>query len=277
MNTIQLIKLIFSIKMPRRKRSRFIEEEAECDDDSEEEEEEEEEDEEEDEEEEEEGSKYEEGEEEEEEEEDNDEGDDDSSSFNETASNSRCSSSREKVAKSSEENCIIAPTNNLIYPAKKGRGRPRGSRNKKTIAAMMNIDDSAVANSLPPVSSTPNQNVAKEPGHSSFPVHNFSLTVTFSGSDVPLIFLEVISEFIQKYALKGGVSTEVGHRAFQLHLQGVFTMRYPKTTLHIHLLQKMIRDLLPKTNKRPKVLVKPFGNLQNFAAMIGYITNDSGI
>jgi hypothetical protein len=116
----------------------------------------------------------------------------------------------------------------------------------------------------------------KPPVDSSFPINDFSLTITRAVADIPLLYLEIIYEFYTKYTLKGGVSTEVGSRAFQLHLQGAFRMRYPTHKMYMNELTKMIRKLLPQSGFRIKVLVKPFGLLQSFTPMIGYITKDQG-
>eukprot|EP01034_Spumella_vulgaris_P037734 gene37734-46561_t len=56
--------------------------------------------------------------------------------------------------------------------------------------------------------------VFKEPGHSSYPVNEFSLTITKTGEDVGLESLDTIGKFIVDHCLKGGVSTEVASRYF---------------------------------------------------------------
>ncbi len=91
-----------------------------------------------------------------------------------------------------------------------------------------------------------------------------------------MVCLDVIAKFIEDHCLKGGVSTEVGQRAFNLHLQGLFRLRWPKTVVFTKHLQKLLKAVLPANGKEYKVLVKPFGPNQVFSAMIGYITKDQG-
>lgn len=128
----------------------------------------------------------------------------------------------------------------------------------------------------PSGSTKPKQDPPKPPGHSSYPINDFSLTVTKTKDDVGLDALANMDKFIQDTCIKGGVSTEVGTRAFQLHLQGVFRMHWPSTAEYKLRLQKIIKALLPAAGKLYKVLVKPFGTRQEFSAMIGYITKDEG-
>jgi hypothetical protein len=61
-------------------------------------------------------------------------------------------------------------------------------------------------------------NAFKPPGDSSYPTNDFSLTITRTGVDVGLDSLDSIGTFIEQHCIKGGVSTEVGQRAFLLHL-----------------------------------------------------------
>ena len=140
-----------------------------------------------------------------------------------------------------------------VVPVKK-RGRPPGSSSLKVNAAI----------------------VEKPPGHSCYPLNNFSLTITKSKDDVSLDALDRIAAFIEDHCIKGGVSTEVGRRIFQLQLRGVLKMHWPKSKEHLQKLQKILKGLLPENGKLYRVLVKPFANTQNFSAMIGYITKDQG-
>lgn len=117
----------------------------------------------------------------------------------------------------------------------------------------------------------------KAPGDSSYPVNDFSLTVTKTGGDVSRDAIDRVAEFIEKYCLKGGVSTEVGQRVFNLHLQGLFRIRWPIRKEYVQRLQKTVRGNLPENGRTYKVMVKPFGANQTFSAMVGYITKDQGI
>ena len=117
----------------------------------------------------------------------------------------------------------------------------------------------------------------KPPGTSAYPTNDFSLTVTKTKDDVGLDALDSVALFIEQHCLKGGVSTEVGQRAFQLHLQGVFRIHWPSTKEYVQRLQKIVKSILPANGKLYKVLVKVFKAAQNFSAMVGYITKDQGI
>ena len=122
-----------------------------------------------------------------------------------------------------------------------------------------------------------NKSATKPPGDSSYPVHEFSLTITKTKDDIGLDALESVAQFIEQNCLKGGVATEVGRRAFQLHLQGLMKLRWPSTKEHVQRLQKLLKSILPANGKLYKVLVKPFASSQTFSAMVGYIRKDQGI
>jgi hypothetical protein len=119
--------------------------------------------------------------------------------------------------------------------------------------------------------------VFKVPGDSSYPVNEFSLTVTKTGEDVGLESLDTIGKFIVDHCLKGGVSTEVGQRAFNLHLQGVFRIHWPKLKEYVQHLQKLLKSSMPNKGTKYKVLLKAFAANQQFSAMVGYITKDQGL
>ena len=121
------------------------------------------------------------------------------------------------------------------------------------------------------------EDIFKPPGDSAYPINDFSLTITKTKDDVGLDALESIAKFIEEKCLKGGVSTEVGQRAFQLHLQSVFRIHWPSHKEFIQRLQKILKALLPANGKLYKVLLKPFTTNQTFSAMVGYITKDQGI
>lgn len=112
------------------------------------------------------------------------------------------------------------------------------------------------------------------PGHINFPINDFSLTITKTCGDVAFHCLEIIFSFIKQYCLKGGVSTEVGHRANNLHLQAVVRIQYPSTKVMEEPLRKFIKKLLPDAGKSCKVQIKVIGVNQKFSAMVGYITKD---
>lgn len=125
------------------------------------------------------------------------------------------------------------------------------------------------------VSPLPKETIMKPPGHPQYPQNDFSLTVSKTKGDIERFLLDTVHDFICKFAIKGGVATEVGHRAHNLHLQSMFTMRFPKEKTHLRILTKLIKDLLkPLTGY--KVFLKPFAKQQHFSAMVGYITKDQG-
>ena len=74
----------------------------------------------------------------------------------------------------------------------------------------------------------------------------------------------------------GVVSTEVGKRAHNLHLQAVIKVHYPRTKPYVLLLGKAIKSRLPGNGVGYRVMVKPFSGAQNFSSMVGYCTKDTG-
>jgi hypothetical protein len=97
--------------------------------------------------------------------------------------------------------------------------------------------------------------------------------------DVAIGLIDVISNFIEEFCLKGGVSTEVGHRAHNLHLQSVFRIKYPREPDSVKILTKMIKDAVKaytKSLKDYRIYLKPLTKSQTFALMIGYISKDEG-
>lgn len=141
-------------------------------------------------------------------------------------------------------------------PAKRGRGRP------------------------PSASKISPETAERLPGHSHYPVNDFSLTISKIKTDVPIGLLDIIyDEFYRAYCLKGGISTEVGQRAHNLHLQGVFRIKYPKDPPAVAKLTKIIKDVIKSFTKSLsgyRVLLKPLGCQQTFVTMVGYITKDAG-
>lgn len=63
----------------------------------------------------------------------------------------------------------------------------------------------------------------KTPGDITLPLNCFSLTISKVKDDVPYSLLKsIFDNFIVKFCQKGGISTEVGARVGNCHLQGVF-------------------------------------------------------
>lgn len=130
-------------------------------------------------------------------------------------------------------------------------------------------------------------------GHDSYPSNEFSLTVTRSKGDVHPHAITCIHKFIQDCCIKGkalklyalivfkiccigAVSNEVGKRAFNLHLQSVIKLHYPKTRPFVLRLAKGIKSYLPSNGAGYRVLIKPFKGAQTFSSMLGYCTKDNG-
>lgn len=94
--------------------------------------------------------------------------------------------------------------------------------------------------------------------------------------DIDRSLLESTYAFIRRYAIRGGVATEVGSKMFHLHLQGLLEMRYPTDPTHLEKLKKLFKDEVIKPRTGYTILIKPFGKGQEFSTMIGYITKDQG-
>lgn len=108
-------------------------------------------------------------------------------------------------------------------------------------------------------------------------MNEFSLTVSKTGGDVDLSLLDKVDDFIKEYAICGGVATEVGSRAHNLHLQGALSIRYPRDVNHVKKLVKYFKDAVIKPRLGYKIMLKPFQKGQNMCTMIGYITKDQGM
>jgi len=117
----------------------------------------------------------------------------------------------------------------------------------------------------------------KIPGDISLPLNCFSLTISKVKDDVPYSLLKTIFEnFIEKFTVKGGISTEVGARVGNCHLQSVFQSHCCASGPTFKLMRSMIRDLLPGKGRGYKLQVKPLAKGQSLIAMVGYITKDQG-
>lgn len=143
-----------------------------------------------------------------------------------------------------------------VTPTKKARGRPRSAAAAAPITKYTN-----------------------PPGHAHYAINNFSLTISRLKQDVAAELLDVIHTILTKYAIKRGISTEVGHRAFNLHLQGTFSMRYPSDASAISDITKMIKHEVEgavHSLTGYRVVLKVLGRGQAFSTMIGYVTKDEG-
>lgn len=114
------------------------------------------------------------------------------------------------------------------------------------------------------------------PGFSQFPLTEWSLTVSKLGSDVDITALPLMYKFLEQYCSKGAISTEVGKRAHNLHLQGVFQTKYPKTDVFKKKLNKFLKAFLPNKAVGYRVVCKPLTSGQDFISMIGYVLKDEG-
>ncbi len=111
----------------------------------------------------------------------------------------------------------------------------------------------------------------KQIGDSTFPVSCWSLTVARRGGDVDLSLLDATYAFIKIHTIRGGVSTEVGSRAHNLHLQGMFECRYPRDPTSVKALTKFFKDAVIKPRTGYAVVLKPFGKGQDFICQHGWI------
>ena len=115
------------------------------------------------------------------------------------------------------------------------------------------------------------------PGDQRFPLSDWSLTVTVRGDDVSKTAIDHAYDFLERYCLKGLVSTEVGSRAFRYHLQGVFRTRYPDGPRDQKLLATFIKDLMPEGGFCYSVMCKPLAGRHCFTTMLGYCLKDDGM
>ena len=69
----------------------------------------------------------------------------------------------------------------------------------------------------------------------------------------------------------------MGKREFNLHIQGVIKIHYPRTPAFKLKLAKYIKTFLPNKGIGYKLNVKPLAAGQTMLAMIGYITKDQGL
>ena len=136
--------------------------------------------------------------------------------------------------------------------SKRGRGRPpKGSATQK---------DSQV----------------KLPGDPTYPLNSFSLTISKAADDVDRQTLDTVHNYLSRVCTQSLVSFESGSKKHNLHIQGIFSMLFPRTPASIAQLRKILKALLPLYGRGYKVMIKPLGLNQTFSAMIGYCTKDQG-
>lgn len=114
------------------------------------------------------------------------------------------------------------------------------------------------------------------PGFCQYPLTEWSLTVSKLGADVDISTLQLMYNFLEQHCSKGAISTEVGKRAHNLHLQGVFQTKYPKTDEFKKKLNKFLKQFLPSNSVGYRVVCKPLTSGQDFLSMIGYVLKDEG-
>jgi hypothetical protein len=123
----------------------------------------------------------------------------------------------------------------VLENSKKSKGRPKGSLNK-------NNDNNNNSNAVSPDRVATNKGKISNKkdtlpvGWSQFPINLFSLTITKKKEDVPSTLLTALNHWSVECCIKGAFSTEVGSRAFKLHIQGVFECHYPKTPEYVKVL-----------------------------------------
>jgi hypothetical protein len=111
------------------------------------------------------------------------------------------------------------------------------------------------------------------PGYDQYPQTDWSLTVTKNGTDIERNYIDIILAFFETYCIKGGVSTEVGKRAHNLHLQGVFRCLFPNDS---KVLGAFLKSHMPNNGVGHRVLAKQLVRGQDFVTMCGYILKDEG-
>ena len=114
------------------------------------------------------------------------------------------------------------------------------------------------------------------PGYPQYPLLSWSLTVSKVSSDIALLRLDAVFNFIMSFCNRGGISTEVGKRAHRLHLQGVFQTLFPTSPDACKVLTLFIKSFLIDNGKGYRVVCKPLARGQSFTLMCGYITKDEG-
>jgi hypothetical protein len=71
-------------------------------------------------------------------------------------------------------------------------------------------------------------------------------------------------KFLEQHCSKGAISTEVGKRAHNLHLQGVFQTKYSKTDVFKKQMNKFLKTFLPTNCVDYRVVYKPLTSGQDF-------------
>lgn len=107
----------------------------------------------------------------------------------------------------------------------------------------------------------------KPPRHSISQPNNLSLTISKLKEDVHPELLDLLHDYMSNTSIKSGLSIEVGHRAFNLHIQGTFIMKFPCD-------KKAISDLVGSLSGY-SVVLKALAEGQSFTTMLGYITKDA--
>jgi hypothetical protein len=75
--------------------------------------------------------------------------------------------------------------------------------------------------------------------------------------------------YLNIVCIKYLIAFEVGLRAFNLHIQGILLINYPKSKEYIKELSTLIRKVLPNNGLGYRVVLKPLQATQTFSAMIG--------
>ena len=126
----------------------------------------------------------------------------------------------------------VKKTTTSTSVSNKQRGRPPGSFNKNKITNNKKDNSSSIV-SPPDLKSSEKPKVV---GWSQFPINLFSLTITKKKDDVPSSLLPALHNWSVECCIKAAFATEVGSRAFKLHIQGVFECHYPKTPEYVKIL-----------------------------------------
>ena len=122
----------------------------------------------------------------------------------------------------------------------------------------------------------PSKPDVKLPGDVTFPLNSFSLTVSRIGGDVERSCIDSLHTYLASVCTQSLLSFESGSKKHNLHIQGVFSILFPKSPQCVIQLKRILKTHLPSGGRGYKIMLKPFAPTQTFSAMLGYCTKDQG-
>jgi hypothetical protein len=161
---------------------------------------------------------------------------------------------------------------------RRGRGAGRGAGRGRGVAAEIVLDadaedaagdgDGDGEDAAEPEGFNPND---PEMG----PQHNWSLTLTRSGQNVPIVWLTLLHGWYEHYDIKGVASLEKGSSRQQLHVQSIFECHCGEGEKPL-LVASIKGHLMLGGDNNSKLTIKPFEPSQRWEAMVGYVQKDWG-